>query len=48
MIGLIFALGFMLLFMLAVAFNDSVELVKNLCGEIEESFGHDSRIYPDL
>ena len=47
MIGLTFAMSFMLVFMLAVALTDFVELVMWLRDEIEESFGHDTRIYPD-
>jgi predicted membrane chloride channel (bestrophin family) len=47
MIGTIFALTFMLGFMLAIAVTDGLLALEAARSEIEESFGHDSKIFPD-
>lgn len=47
MIGAIFALTMMLLFMLAVMVTDFLILIAEEARAIEQAIGHDTKIYPD-
>lgn len=47
MLGLIFTLAGMLLFMLAVACMDFVIMLQNEIRHFHQHFGHDQFIYPD-
>ena len=48
MIGLFFGLSGMLVFMLAVMANDFLILLSSIIRDVEQSFSHDSKIYPDF
>ena len=47
MIPLLFTLSGQLIFMLAVAIHDALIEFKRIRQGIEESFSHDTQIYPD-
>jgi hypothetical protein len=47
MIGTIFALSGLLLFMLAIACMDAGRALSRLRQDIEDGFGHDTNIFPD-
>lgn len=47
MIGAIFALTMMLLFMLAVMVTDFLILIAEEVRTTEQAIGHDTKIYPD-
>ena len=47
MIGTLFFLAGMLLFMAAVAVMDAGRALSRAWQEINESFGHDTNIFPD-
>ena len=47
MIGTIFALSGLLLFMLAVMAMDAGRALSRLRQDIEDGFGHDTDIFPD-
>lgn len=47
MIGAVFSLAFMLLFMLMVMVNDFLILVGSIAREMEEKLSHDTHFFPD-
>ena len=47
MIGLIFALAFLLLLMLQLACTDTAALIKVIAQDVDDAFGSDPLIYPD-
>jgi hypothetical protein len=47
MIGLSFSLSGMLVFMLYIMLHDCFILVASIIRDIEQSFSHDTQIFPD-
>jgi hypothetical protein len=47
MIGIIFALTFLLLLMLQLAFTDAATVIKSIAQDVDEAFGYDPLVYPD-
>lgn len=47
MIGAIFALSGMLLFMLAIMVTDFILLIQEEAEATKQAIGHDTKIYPD-
>ena len=47
MIGLIFSLSFLLVFMLQLMAQDTIIFVRKISLDVKAYFGHDTYIYPD-